>query len=52
LHILTTWIPLSRATPLNGCLYIVPAPLDPTYATPDETEMHARHRGRFDRQTI
>jgi hypothetical protein len=35
---LTTWIPLSRATPLNGCMYIVPAHLDPTYNTPDEAE--------------
>jgi hypothetical protein len=43
---LTTWIPLSRATPLNGCLYIVPAPLDPTYATADETEM------KFEYQSI
>jgi hypothetical protein len=43
---LTTWIPLSRATPLNGCLYIVPAQLDPTYATADETEM------KFDYQSI
>src|SRR6266702_2021697 len=30
---LTTWIPLTRATPLNGCMYIVPAFLDPTYGT-------------------
>ena len=43
---LTTWIPLSHATPLNGCLYVVPAPLDPTYATADETEM------KFDYQSI
>ncbi|MGH6726908.1 MAG: phytanoyl-CoA dioxygenase family protein [Pseudolabrys sp.] len=33
---LTTWIPLSRATPLNGCMYIVPANFDPTYNTADE----------------
>jgi hypothetical protein len=33
---LTTWIPLSPATTLNGCMYIVPALLDPTYATADE----------------
>jgi hypothetical protein len=26
---LTCWIPLSEATPLNGCMYIVPAQLDP-----------------------
>ena len=30
---LTTWIPLSPATTLNGCMYIVPALLDPTYGT-------------------
>jgi hypothetical protein len=35
---LTTWIPLSPATPLNGCIYIVPAHLDPTYATPRDGE--------------
>jgi len=35
----TTWIPLSAATPLNSCLYIVPAQHDPTYATADEAEM-------------
>ena len=33
---LTTWIPLSTATPLNGCMYIVPAMVDPTYGTDDE----------------
>ena len=33
---LTTWIPLSNATPLNGCMYIVPANFDPTYNTAEE----------------
>jgi len=33
---LTTWIPLSSATPLNGCIYVVPAHLDPVYGTADE----------------
>jgi hypothetical protein len=33
---LTTWIPLSSATPLNGCMYIVPACHDPTYAKPED----------------
>ncbi len=28
---LTCWIPLSAATPLNGCMYVVPAHLDPSY---------------------
>jgi len=35
---LTTWIPLSTATPLNSCMYIVPASRDPTYGTADENE--------------
>jgi hypothetical protein len=43
---LTTWIPLSTATPSNGCLYVVPAQHDPTYATADETEM------KFEYQSI
>jgi SEC-C motif/Phytanoyl-CoA dioxygenase (PhyH) len=43
---LTTWIPLSSATPLNGCLYIVPAQHDPTYATANDTEM------KFEYQSI
>ncbi|CAJ0888635.1 hypothetical protein AMST5_03894 [freshwater sediment metagenome] len=33
---LTVWIPLTEATPLNGCMYIVPAHLDPTYNTERE----------------
>jgi hypothetical protein len=33
---LTTWIPLSEATPLNGCIYIVPALHDPIYATAED----------------
>jgi hypothetical protein len=43
---LTTWIPLSIATPLNGCMYVVPAQYDPTYATADETKM------KFEYQSI
>jgi hypothetical protein len=35
---LTTWIPLSDATPLNSCMYLVPADADPTYGTPQERE--------------
>lgn len=27
---LTMWIPLTDATPLNGCIYVVPAHLDPS----------------------
>lgn len=40
---LTTWIPLSRATTLNGCMYIVPAGSDPTYNTPREAEWEFDH---------
>jgi len=28
---LSLWVPLTDATPLNGCMYIVPANLDPGY---------------------
>jgi Phytanoyl-CoA dioxygenase (PhyH)/SEC-C motif len=42
----TTWIALTTATPLNGCLYVVPPQHDPTYATAEETEM------KFDYQSI
>ena len=31
---LTIWLPLTDATTLNGCMYIVPANRDPTYGTP------------------
>jgi hypothetical protein len=43
---LTTWIPLSPATPLNGCMYVVPARYDPTYATAEEAMM------KFEPQSI
>lgn len=33
---LTTWIPLSNATPLNSCMYLVPPMYDPTYGTADD----------------
>ncbi len=32
---LTTWIPLTESTPANGCIYIVPASLDPNYPPGD-----------------
>jgi len=35
---LTTWIPLSPANPVNGCMYLVPANLDPTYGTERDNE--------------
>ena len=28
---LTVWIPLSKATPLNSCIYVLPASSDPEY---------------------
>lgn len=31
---LTCWIPLSEANPLNSCMYVVPAHLDPHYGAP------------------
>jgi hypothetical protein len=36
--IATLWLPLTDATTLNGCMYIVPADRDPTYGTPQEGE--------------
>jgi hypothetical protein len=35
---ITAWIPLTDATPLNSCMYIVPARHDPTYGTNREGE--------------
>lgn len=35
---LTVWIPLSEATPLNGCMYMLPACRDPVYNTPQEKQ--------------
>ena len=36
---LTVWLPLTDATPENGCMYVVPADRDPTYNTPEEAEL-------------
>lgn len=38
---LTVWIPLTDATPLNGCMYVVPAHLDPPslYANKEDKRM-------------
>ena len=33
----TVWIPLTDATPLNSCMYIVPADRDPTYGTAEDS---------------
>jgi Fe-S-cluster containining protein len=34
----TAWVPLSQATPLNSCMYVVPAMLDPTYGTENDRD--------------
>ena len=44
--ILSTWLPLTDATPTNGCMYVVPADRDPTYNTVDEMNL------RFELQDI
>lgn len=43
---ITVWIPLTDATPLNSCMYVVPARQDPTYGTNREGEW------RFDLPSI
>lgn len=30
-HTLTVWLPFTDATPLNGCMYVLPAHLDPRF---------------------
>lgn len=35
---LTVWMPLSDANPMNSCIYMVPAHLDPTYGTKRDAE--------------
>jgi hypothetical protein len=40
---LTVWLPLTDATPLNGCIYLVPADRDLTYNTPDEDSPRFAH---------
>jgi Phytanoyl-CoA dioxygenase (PhyH) len=32
-HVLTTWLALSDATPINGCIYLLPAHLDDRFQT-------------------
>lgn len=36
--VVTLWLPLTDATALNGCMYIVPADRDPTYGTVEESQ--------------
>jgi hypothetical protein len=33
---LTVWMPLTEATPLNGCMYVLPANRDPVYGSENE----------------
>ena len=33
---ITMWIPLTNATPLNGCMYVIPKDRDPTYGKPND----------------
>jgi Phytanoyl-CoA dioxygenase (PhyH) len=35
---LQIWIPLVEATPLNGCMYVLPAPCDPRYGTEQDMQ--------------
>jgi hypothetical protein len=35
---MTFWLPLTDATPQNGCMYILPADRDPNYGTPRDHE--------------
>ena len=45
--VLTLWIPLTDATPQNGCIYAVPAHLDPFYHSPGrETRVDNWHHIR------
>ena len=37
------WIPLTDATPLNSCIYLVPADRDPTYGTPEDRQWQHKH---------
>jgi ectoine hydroxylase-related dioxygenase (phytanoyl-CoA dioxygenase family) len=35
---ITLWVALTDATPENGCMYVVPAPLDVQYANPNASD--------------
>ncbi|MBC5766938.1 phytanoyl-CoA dioxygenase family protein [Ramlibacter albus] len=41
---ITIWLPLTDATPLNGCMYVVPADRDPVYGTPRDGERTFRYQ--------
>ena len=36
---MTFWLPLTEATPQNGCMYLMPANLDPFYGTPQDHQL-------------
>ena len=42
---LTVWIPLTPATPLSSCMYIVPRGGDPTYGTAEEGDQRFAPQG-------
>lgn len=41
---LTVWVPLTNATPKNGCIYIVPAQWDPYFADPANNYKNFQHQ--------
>lgn len=43
---LTCWIPLSDANPLNSCMYVVPAHLDPNYNKGGGADLTVPHLAR------
>jgi hypothetical protein len=43
---MTFWLPLTDATPQNGCMYILPADRDPHYGTPQD------HQTNLDLQNV
>lgn len=40
---LTVWLPLTDATPLNGCMYVLPAPFDPDLHRPGVSAKNEFH---------
>lgn len=42
---LTVWVPLTPATPLSSCMYVVPRAADSTYGTERENEHVFSHQG-------
>jgi hypothetical protein len=44
---LTVWLPLTDATTLNGCIYVLPAHLDGTYATSRDSALPGQQGSVF-----